>query len=399
MPRRTPETATPTTDKRQLLQDLMTGINKNADRTCITFAKNVRPRRTRHSGSIALDIAIGGGLPKGGMVEFSGDPGVGKTTIGYHALAACQRAGEMATLLDIEGRADQQRDLRMRCGVDEDTLGVARFSWCEEFLSTARSIVESRLCGVMLVDSIGGMAPMEWKEKTQEKPGQVAGVAKLMNQFVRLIPAAMCTGSSLDEWETYNDTTVMFVNHLYQKIGGFARPGLPPPKITTGGRGTSYMCLLTVQVRADQAKVDKDTGVSVRELNFVAKKSSIGPEREGTLRLLSFGDQMTIDNRDSLWKACRGHDLLEAGGKEWYFHDAAKRLTDSGTTIPMGGKGPTAEQFVSENMEFCLAQVFKVEQAAHSSFAPWDVAEVDTVTIKGETYPLSKFTGTESAEG
>lgn len=48
---------------------------------------------TFSSGSITLDMAMGGGYPRGRVVEIYGPESSGKTTLALHAVAEIQRMG------------------------------------------------------------------------------------------------------------------------------------------------------------------------------------------------------------------------------------------------------------------------------------------------------------------
>ena len=48
---------------------------------------------TTSSGAITLDIALGGGFPKGRVVEIYGPEASGKTTLALHAIAEVQKTG------------------------------------------------------------------------------------------------------------------------------------------------------------------------------------------------------------------------------------------------------------------------------------------------------------------
>jgi recombination protein RecA len=45
------------------------------------------------SGSLTLDLALGGGFPKGRVVEIYGPESSGKTTLALHAIAEVQKVG------------------------------------------------------------------------------------------------------------------------------------------------------------------------------------------------------------------------------------------------------------------------------------------------------------------
>lgn len=83
------------------------------------------PDRTIPSGSVGLDLATGlGGLPRGGITELVGADTSGKTAVLHSALAATQRAGGLAALIDAEGSADAWA--LAACNVEIDNLLLAQ---------------------------------------------------------------------------------------------------------------------------------------------------------------------------------------------------------------------------------------------------------------------------------
>ena len=76
------------------------------------------------SGSISLDIALGGGYPKGRIIEIYGPESSGKTTLTLHAIAEIQRQGGTAAFVDAEHALDPA--YARRVGVDTDNLLVAQ---------------------------------------------------------------------------------------------------------------------------------------------------------------------------------------------------------------------------------------------------------------------------------
>src|SRR5437763_13051574 len=73
------------------------------------------------TGSIALDMALGGGgVPRGRMIEIYGPESSGKTTLCYHIMAEAQKAGGVAAYIDAEHAFDPE--YAARCGLDRDAL-------------------------------------------------------------------------------------------------------------------------------------------------------------------------------------------------------------------------------------------------------------------------------------
>ena len=58
------------------------------------------------SGALTLDAALGGGFPKGRVVEIYGPESSGKTTLALHAIAESQKLGGTAAFVDAEHALD-----------------------------------------------------------------------------------------------------------------------------------------------------------------------------------------------------------------------------------------------------------------------------------------------------
>src|SRR4051794_27129924 len=61
---------------------------------------------TVSTGSLSLDLALGGGIPKGRIIEVYGPESSGKTTLTLHAIAEIQKHGGTAAFIDAEHALD-----------------------------------------------------------------------------------------------------------------------------------------------------------------------------------------------------------------------------------------------------------------------------------------------------
>ena len=76
------------------------------------------------SGSLSLDIALGGGYPKGRIIEIYGPESSGKTTLTLHAIAEIQKQGGTAAFIDAEHALDPAYAKKL--GVDTENLLVSQ---------------------------------------------------------------------------------------------------------------------------------------------------------------------------------------------------------------------------------------------------------------------------------
>ena len=76
------------------------------------------------SGSLALDLALGGGWPKGRIIEIYGPESSGKTTLALHAIAEIQKQGGQAAFIDAEHALDPA--YAKKIGVDTANLLISQ---------------------------------------------------------------------------------------------------------------------------------------------------------------------------------------------------------------------------------------------------------------------------------
>ena len=79
------------------------------------------------TGSLSLDIALGGGVPKGRVIEVYGPESSGKTTLTLHIISEVQKSGGTAAFIDAEHALDPA--YAKRIGVDVENLLLSLVSF------------------------------------------------------------------------------------------------------------------------------------------------------------------------------------------------------------------------------------------------------------------------------
>ena len=197
---------------------------------------------TFSTGSISLDLALGGGIPKGRIIEVFGPESSGKTTLTLHMISEAQKAGGMAAFIDAEHALDPE--YARRIGVDLDSLLVSQPDSGEQALEIAETLVRSNAIDLIIVDSVAALTP---KAEIEGEMGDshMGLQARLMSQALRKLTAAI----------SKSKTTVVFINQLRMKIGVM----FGNPETTTGGNALKFYSSVRMEIRSI-GKLEEGTG-------------------------------------------------------------------------------------------------------------------------------------------
>lgn len=109
------------------------------------------------TGFAALDQALGGGLPRGRIVEFFGPSGSGKTTLALQAIARLQQSGGSAAFIDADHTFDAAYASGL--GVAIERLPLAQPATAEQAMEIARTLAASGAVDLIVIDSAAALAP------------------------------------------------------------------------------------------------------------------------------------------------------------------------------------------------------------------------------------------------
>ncbi len=208
------------------------------------------------SGSLSLDLALGGGYPKGRILEIYGPESSGKTTLALHAIAEVQKNGGTAAFIDAEHALDPAYARRL--GVDTDNLLVSQPDNGEQALEIAETLVRSNAVDLVVVDSVAALVPQA--EIDGDMGDSHMGLqARLMSQALRKLTGII----------SKSRTTVIFINQIRMKIGVM----FGNPETTTGGNALKFYASVRLDIRrTGQIKSGEDIIGSRTKVKVVKNK-------------------------------------------------------------------------------------------------------------------------------
>jgi len=223
------------------------------------------------TGSITLDLACGGGIPKGGKCTcILGKESASKTTLLLHIIAEDQKKGNLAAFCDVEGTLDLEYaekigvNLDMLHLIDRESLLKANsvkdrdIISGEEWIEITCKLLKSNLYGIVGFDSVAALIPMA--EINSGMAGvQIGRIAALMSKAYRAINSALSVSKS----------AFVYLNQYRMNPGGYGNPYIEP-----AGEAMKYLQALKIEI---SKSLDKDTeGVYGIVVKGKITKSKVG---------------------------------------------------------------------------------------------------------------------------
>ena len=288
------------------------------------------------SGSLSLDLALGGGYPKGRIIEIYGPESSGKTTLTLHAIAEIQKQGGTAAFIDAEHALDPSYARKL--GVDTENLLIAQPDNGEQALEIAETLVRSNAVDLIVVDSVAALTPQA--EIDGDMGDSHMGLqARLMSQALRKLTGII----------NKSKATVIFINQIRMKIGVM----FGNPETTTGGNALKFYASVRMDIRrTGQIKVGDDIIGNRTKVKIV--KNKIAPP----FRLAVFD----IMYNEGISKT---GDILDLAAQYGVVEKSGAFYKYGGETIGQGRD--KTKTFLKDNPEIMSEIDNKVREAVKSS--------------------------------
>lgn len=208
------------------------------------------------SGSLALDLALGGGYPKGRIIEIYGPESSGKTTLALHAIAEIQKQGGQAAFIDAEHALDPS--YARKIGVNTADLLISQPDNGEQALEICETLVRSGAVDLIVVDSVAALVPQAEIDGDMGD-AQMGLQARLMSQAMRKLTGII----------SKTKATVIFINQIRMKIGVM----FGNPETTTGGNALKFYASVRIDIRRiGQIKEGEDIAGNRTKIKVVKNK-------------------------------------------------------------------------------------------------------------------------------
>lgn len=280
------------------------------------------------SGSIGLDRILGGGYPKGRMIEFYGDFSSGKSLMAYLAIKEAQKRGLSTALVDAEN--SYTKDWVINLGINPDKLyvissqndkGEPRSG--ESLLEDICALIEAEI-DLVVVDSVSALTPQVALEKSLDESNAIAEQARMLSKCLQKVNAQL---------GAHNKTSLIFINQMRSNPGVM----FGNPNKSTGGKALEFYDAIKMLVYKRTGaeftyykdEKNKDEGLVGQRIKITTEKNKlyrpkmscefdvffdIGPNN------LSIG----VDTTGELLTECLKADIITRPSTQYYEYKGQK---------------------------------------------------------------------------
>jgi recombination protein RecA len=308
-----------------------TGVVSEIDDSVAKFPTNL----------LGFDWQLGGGLPRGRVIEIFGPESSGKTSLCLHIVGNCQRRGMNAWFIDAEHALDTEFAKEHKINIDE--LPVTQPDSGEQALQIVEDLIDSNLLDIIVVDSVAALVPQA------EIDGEIGDAhvglqARMLSQALRKI-----TGKAAK-----SKTTIIFINQLRMKIGVM----FGNPETTPGGNALKFYCSVRIDVRRTGAIGSKDNPSGITQKIKIVKNKVGIPFREKEYNLRFKGGYDVLADIIDL---ALNFGILKQAGAGWVSYGSDKLGQGAAVKKKLAEDKKLRSQIIKE-CKACLEMADKEEQ-------------------------------------
>jgi len=288
------------------LEEALKGIEKKYGKGAIISQSTVDKTIKRiSSGSMGLDIALGGGWPTGRIIEIYGPESSGKSTLACYAVSEVQKEGGIAAYIDVENAFDFTYAEKLGVDISEKNFIISQPENGEQAFEIAEDLIRSNELAILIIDSVAALTPKA--EMEGEAGEQKMGLqARLMSQGLRKLVGVI----------NRTNTIVIFINQLRDKIGVM----FGSPETTTGGNALKFYASVRVDIRRIGLNKDGDVVISSKTRAKVVKNKTAPPFKIAEFNII-YGEG--VDTIQEIIDIAVEMEIIAKSGS-WYNYESIK---------------------------------------------------------------------------
>ena len=260
------------------------------------------------SGSIGLDIAMGGGYAKGRIAELFGWESSGKSTLALTLAAEIQKLGKKVVYIDMENALDvfYAEALGVNISFEEGSNFIlSQPDDGETALEIVREFLKSDEIGLIVIDSVGALLP---KAVIMGEAGdaKIGLAARMMSSMLPTLLGDMKRTGCI----------VLFINQLREKIGVM----FGNPQTTMGGKALGFYASQRLEVIKVGQEKDGDEAIA-NKTRVKVTKNKVAPPFKKCEFLIEYGTG--IDKISELIQIGVDFSVIKKSGS-WYSYGECK---------------------------------------------------------------------------
>lgn len=286
------------------------------------------------SGSMGLDLALGGGYPLGRIVELRGYESSGKTTLALTACASIQRqTGKAIIYVDRENAIDMDYVEALGVDISPDKFILTQAGTAEECLEIIRESAKSDAVGGIVMDSVAAMFPRCYLD-AEVGDAKMGVLARLMSAWLPGIVGDL----------KRNNIIALFINQYREKIGVM----YGSPKTTPGGKSLGFYASQILDIAKSGVIGDKGEESAIHVKVRVEKNKVAPPLRKAEFDI-RFGEG--VDRASEVLELAVGYEVIEKKGTFFRYN---------GSLIGQGAE--KARIFLRDNLELMQEIELKITE-------------------------------------
>lgn len=210
------------------LEKLIARMNKKFGENAMTLGcprdskGEVRKVKYLSTGSLTLNVALGGGIPLGRFTEISGSFSASKSTQALHIIKEAQKIGLKCALLDVEGTTDDK--YLETIGVNVKDLIYMNPDGTEEATQALLELQRSEVVHLAVLDSFASLSPTKEYESDMDETVQMGLQPKILGEYFRKYTAS---NNRLSR-EGKEPFTLIGLNQLRESMVAYGDPTFTP---------------------------------------------------------------------------------------------------------------------------------------------------------------------------